>query len=83
MKKASNAVLELLRHPMSLVRLKQKGKRRPEVRAAVGVPAEAFRVSKQCDDQLAKLISERHPEAQFSIHMMREWKDRWTFVVEA
>src|SRR5262249_42191252 len=32
------------------------------------------------DDQLAKVIRERHPEAQFSIHMIREWKERWSFV---
>src|ERR1044072_2589907 len=32
------AVLELLRHLMSLVGLKQKGKNRPKVRAVVGVP---------------------------------------------
>ena len=38
---------ELLRHLMSLVGLKQKGKNRPKVRAVVGVPAEAFRVSRQ------------------------------------
>jgi rod shape-determining protein MreB len=41
------AVLELLRHLMALVGLKQKGKSRPKVRAVVGVPAEAFRVSRQ------------------------------------
>src|SRR5262245_38882284 len=42
------AVLELLRHLMSLVGLKQKGKSRTaKVRAVVGVPAEAFRISKQ------------------------------------
>src|SRR6266849_2496366 len=34
------AVLELLRHLMALVGLKQKGKNRPKVRAVVGVPAE-------------------------------------------
>src|SRR5215468_2132033 len=41
------AVLELLRHLMGLVGLKLKGKTRPKVRAVVGVPAEAFRVSRQ------------------------------------
>ena len=142
------AVLELLRHLMGLVGLKQKGKARPKVRAVVGVPAEAFRVSRQrlrgamdgladsvmlvsepfavaygleallhamiidigagtadlcimqgrypaeedqrtlpdagdaIDEQLAKVIRERHPEAQFSIHMIREWKERWSFVGE-
>src|SRR5713101_2868109 len=45
--KDGEAVRELLRHLMSLVGLKQKGKSRPKVRAVVGVPAEAFRVSKQ------------------------------------
>src|SRR5499433_2005091 len=45
--KDEEAVLELLRHLMALVGLKQKGKNRPKVRAVVGVPAEAFRVSKQ------------------------------------
>jgi rod shape-determining protein MreB len=34
------------------------------------------------DEQLAKLIQERHPEAQFSIHMIREWKEKWSFVGE-
>jgi rod shape-determining protein MreB len=34
------------------------------------------------DEQLTKLISERHPEMQFSIHMIREWKERWSFVGE-
>src|SRR5215831_9991545 len=144
--KDAEAVRELLRHLMSLVGLKQKSKSRPKVRAVVGVPAEAFRASKQhlrtamesladgvmlvsepfavaygqeallhamiidigagtadlcimqgrypaeedqrtlpdagdaIDDQLAKVIRERHPEAQFSIHMIREWKERWSFV---
>jgi rod shape-determining protein MreB len=35
------------------------------------------------DEQLAKLIRERHPEAQFSIHMIREWKEKSSFVGEA
>jgi len=34
------------------------------------------------DDQLYKLIRERHPEARFSIHMVREWKEKWSFVGE-
>ena len=34
------------------------------------------------DEQLVKLIRERHPEAQFSIHMLREWKEKWSFVGE-
>src|SRR5436309_4637145 len=45
--KDEEAVLELLRHLISLIGLKQRGKSRPKVRAVVGVPAEAFRVSKQ------------------------------------
>ncbi len=146
--KDEEAVQEILRHLISLVGLKQKGKGRPKVRAVVGVPAEAFRVSKQrlrgamegiadnvmlvsepfavaygleallhalvidigagtadfcvmqgryptdedqrtlpnagdaIDEQLAKLIRERHPEAQFSIHMIREWKEKSSFVGE-
>ena len=146
--KDAEAVLELLRHLMSLVGLKQKGENRPKVRAVVGVPAEAFRVSKQrlrgamdgladsimlvsepfavaygleallhamiidigagttdlcvmqgrypaeedqrtlpnagdsIDEQLAKVIQEHHPDAQFSIHMIREWKERSSFIGE-
>ena len=146
--KDGEAVRELLRYLMSLVGVKQKGKSRPKVRAVVGVPAEAFRVSKQhlraamdgladgvmlvsepfavaygqeallhamiidigagttdlcimqgrypadedqrtvpnagdsIDEQLAKAIQELHPEAQFSIHMVREWKERWSFIGE-
>ncbi|HWP24327.1 MAG TPA: rod shape-determining protein [Candidatus Binatia bacterium] len=34
------------------------------------------------DDQLSKLVRERFPEAQFSIHMIREWKEKWSFVGE-
>src|SRR5206468_3002431 len=45
--KDEQAVQEILRHLMSLSGVKQKGKSRPKVRAVVGVPAEAFRVSKQ------------------------------------
>lgn len=144
--KDEEAVQELLRHLISLIGIKQKGKNRPKVRAVVGVPAEAFRVSRQrlrnamegvadsvmlvsepfavaygveallhamiidigagtadfcvmqgrypteedqrtlpnagdyVDEQLAKLIKERHPEAQFSVHMIREWKEKWSFV---
>ena len=146
--KDAEAVRELLRHLMSLVGFKQKSKSRPKVRAVVGVPAEAFRVSKQhlrtsmegladgvmlvsepfavaygqeallhamiidigagttdlcimqgrypadedqrtlpnagdsIDAQLAKVIQELHPEAQFSIHMIREWKETWSFIGE-
>jgi rod shape-determining protein MreB len=34
------------------------------------------------EGQLAKLVRDRHPEAQFSVHMVREWKERWSFVGE-
>lgn len=34
------------------------------------------------DEQLMKLIREGHPDAQFSIHMIREWKEKWSFVGE-
>jgi rod shape-determining protein MreB len=144
--KDGEAVVELLRHLMALVGLKQKNKGRAKVRAVVGVPAEAFRVSKQrvrgamegladsvmlvsepfavaygleallhamiidigagttdlcimqgrypgeedqrtlpnagdaIDEQLAKMIRERHPDAQFSMHMIRDWKERWSVV---
>src|SRR5512134_1402138 len=45
--KDEEAVLEILRHLMSLAGVKPDAKSRPKVRAVVGVPAEAFRVSKQ------------------------------------
>ena len=146
--KDQEAVQEILRHLISLAGIKQKGKNKSKVRAVVGVPAEAFRVSRQnlrntiegvadsvmlvsepfavaygleallhalvidigagtadfcvmqgrypteedqktlpnagdsIDEQLVKLIRERHPDAQFSIHMMREWKEKWSFVGE-
>jgi rod shape-determining protein MreB len=34
------------------------------------------------DDQLATYIRTRQPEAQFSVHMVREWKEKWSFVGE-
>lgn len=34
------------------------------------------------DDQLAVQIQEMHPEARFSVHMVREWKERFSFVGE-
>ena len=34
------------------------------------------------DEQLAKLIRGRYPAAQFSIHMVREWKEKSSFVGE-
>ncbi len=36
----------------------------------------------QIDEQLFKSIRDRHPLARFSIHMVREWKERWSFVGE-
>ena len=146
--KDREAVRELLRHLMSLVGLKQRGKNRPKVRAVVGVPAESFRVSKEhlraamdglaegvmlvsepfavaygleallhaliidigagtadlcvmqgrypvdedqrtvtsagdsIDEHLAKAVREIYPDAQFSIHMVREWKERGSFIGE-
>jgi rod shape-determining protein MreB len=146
--KDQEAVQEILHHLISLVGIKQKSKSKAKVRAVVGVPAEAFRVSRQhlrqtmedvsdsvmlvsepfavaygleallhaliidigagtadfcvmqgrypsdadqrtlpnagdsIDEQLTKLISERHPEVQFSVHMIREWKERWSFLGE-
>jgi len=41
------AVQELLKHLVSLAGIKNKSKNRPKVRAVVGVPAEAFRSSKE------------------------------------
>ncbi|MBI2216199.1 MAG: rod shape-determining protein [Candidatus Rokubacteria bacterium] len=146
--KDEQAVQEILRHLMSLTGIKQKGKTRPKVRAVVGVPAGALRVSRQrlrgimdgiadslmlvsepfavaygldallhaliidigagtadlcvmqgrypteddqhtlpyagdwIEEQLAKLVRERHPDARFSVHMVREWKEQWSFVGE-
>lgn len=148
-KKDEEAVQEILRHLITQIGLKQKNKTRSKLRAVVGVPAEAFRNSKQrlrsamdgvadsvmlvsepfavaygleallhaliidigagtadfcvmqgrypteedqrtlanagdsIDEQLLKLIREHHPETQTSIHMIREWKERWSFVGEA
>jgi rod shape-determining protein MreB and related proteins len=144
--KDEEAVQGLLSHLVSLVAVKPETDGRPKVRAVIGVPAEAFRSSKQrlrnamggiadhvmlvtepfavaygleallhaiiidigagttdfcvlrgrypteedqrtlpnagdwIDEQLAKLVEERYPEAQFSIHMVREWKEKWSFV---
>jgi rod shape-determining protein MreB len=148
-KKDEEAVQEILRHLIAQIGLKQKNKTRSKVRAVVGVPAEAFRNSKQrlrsamdgvadsvmlvsepfavaygleallhaliidigagtadfcvmqgrypteedqrtlpnagdsIDEQLLKLVREHHPETQTSIHMIREWKEQWSFVGEA
>jgi rod shape-determining protein MreB len=32
------------------------------------------------DEQLSKLVSEKHPEASFNIHMVRRWKEQHSFV---
>src|SRR6266542_2893604 len=45
--KDEEAVQEILRHLLSLAGIKQKGKHKAKVRAVVGVPSEAFRVSRQ------------------------------------
>lgn len=34
------------------------------------------------DEQLAKVVQERYPDAQFSVYMIREWKEKWSFVGE-
>jgi rod shape-determining protein MreB and related proteins len=148
-KKDEEAVQEILRHLVALIGSKQKNKTSSKVRAVVGVPAEAFRNSKQrlrsamegvadsvmlvsepfavaygleallhaliidigagtadfcvmrgrypteedqrtlpnagdsIDEQLLKLVREQYPETQTSIHMIREWKEQWSFVGEA
>ncbi len=131
------AVHELLQHLLTLVGVKPDDPERPQVRAVVGVPAEALRVNNiadrlmivsepfavayglealvhtliidigagttdfcvmngryptdedqrtlelagdAVDSRLAALLRERHPNAQFSIHMVREWKEKWSFV---
>jgi rod shape-determining protein MreB len=142
------AVRELLGHLVELARGEGETPKKPEVRAVVGVPAEALRVNKQqlrnalegmvdslmivsepfavaygldallhalvidigagttdlcvmngrypteddqrtltiagdaIDDQLSQSISESYPEANFSNHMIREWKERYSFVGE-
>lgn len=146
--KDESAVRELLRHLIALATGEQQGDERPTIRAVVGVPAEAFRASKQhlrsamtgiadslmivsepfavaygldellhaliidigagttdfcvmhgrypaeedqrtltsagdaIDARLAQLVRERYPQAQFSIYMVREWKEQWSFVGE-
>src|SRR5919197_1813434 len=144
--KDATAVHELLRHLLTLAGVTLNDPERPQVRAVVGVPAEALRVNKQhlrqamkgiadrlmivsepfavaygldallhtlvidigagttdfcvmnghyptdedqrtlelagdaVDARLVALLRERHPQAQFSIHMVREWKEKWSFV---
>src|SRR5213592_4479732 len=34
------------------------------------------------DEQLAMLVRARHPEAKFTVHMVREWKEKTSFVGE-
>ena len=140
------AVRELLKHLLSLVTEESSDNGHTEIRAVVGVPAEALRVNKQnlrkaldglvqglmivsepfavaygldallhtmiidvgagttdfcvmngrypteedqrtlttagdsIDDHLYASIHERHPEAAFSKHMVRSWKERHAFV---
>src|SRR5919108_1657833 len=45
--KDEQAVQEILKHLIALAGVKTRGKNRANVRAVVGLPAEAFRVSKQ------------------------------------
>ena len=45
---------------------------------AGGIPA-----GDAIDEQLAKRVRDRYPDAQFTIHMIRQWKERWSFVGEA
>ncbi len=35
------------------------------------------------DDRLAQLVSDRHPEAKISVHMLRQWKEDYSFVGKA
>jgi rod shape-determining protein MreB len=32
------------------------------------------------DEQLSTLVRSKHPDARFSIYMVREWKEKWSFV---
>lgn len=34
------------------------------------------------DAQLAALVQERYPEAQFTTHMVRAWKEKWGFIAQ-
>ncbi len=145
-KKDLDAVRQLLNHLLELAGIDLEAKKRPSVRAVVGVPAEAMRVNKQqlrstlegavdslmivsepfavaygldallhslivdigagtsdfcimrghfpteedqrtlvaagdsIDENLLKLVQEHHPEAQVSVYMVREWKEKHGFV---
>lgn len=146
--KDQEAVRQLLMHLLELAGLGEKERGNTQVRAVVGVPAEAMRVNKQqlrtafsglvdallivsepfavaygieallyamvidigagttdlcvmsgrypteddqrtllnagdwVDEQLARLIAARFPEASISPYMVREWKERHSFVGE-
>jgi hypothetical protein len=56
--KDQEAVQEILRHLISLVGIKQKSKGKAKVRAVVGVPAEAFRVSREHLRQTMEEVSD-------------------------
>lgn len=145
----AEAVRQLITHLLSLVGVDDEARSSTRVRAVVGVPAEALRVSKQqlrnvmkglvdgllivsepfsvayavdallhalivdigagttdlcvmngryptesdqrtllnagdwVDEQLFKLIQAHHPEANFSLFMVREWKEKAAFVGKA
>lgn len=34
------------------------------------------------DQQLSRLVKAHHPDASFSMYMVREWKEKWSFVGE-
>jgi rod shape-determining protein MreB len=145
--KETSAVRELVRHLLTLATgVAPEEREGLQIRAVVGVPAEAMRVNKQhlrnalkglvdslmivsepfavaygkdelldtlvidigagtadlcvmngrypteedqrslinagdwIDNQLQRLIRERYPEAQFTVHMVREWKEKNSFV---
>ncbi len=146
--KDQQAVRQLLIHLLELAGLGEKERENTQVRAVVGVPAEAMRVNKQqlrtafaglvdallivsepfavaygieallhamvidigagttdlcvmngrypteedqrtllnagdwVDEQLTRLIAARYPEASISPYMVREWKERYSFVGE-
>ena len=147
--KDADAVRQLMKHLILMAGVDRRGGAKTQVRAVVGVPAEALRVNKQqlrnalsgvvdslmivtepfavaygldalvhslvidigagtadfcvmsgryptdedqrtlntagdsIDRMLTKAVRERHPEANFSEHMVREWKESYSFVGEA